>query len=238
MDVAMGTTLTLPSVGHLPTFVTPRPRGRSYHVVGIVPILDTLRKIIDWPLSRRSLYDRVGIDTPRGILLHGTRDVGRSFWHMRLSVSLMLRFCDCRLPRLCRACWRKLGRSYGCFFQRRCVFNRVLCALMMVMRLHLNGRVLARIWNVVLFRSFLVVLRYFLLSEGMTTAMVEGWWPWGGRRRWCAFCTVRFLPDGGEGLSGCNASGVIRAPAVVAIAETNLPECLVPTFRRSGRFYK
>lgn len=60
------------------TFFVPRPRERFDHVGGISPVLDALRELVEWPLSQRTLYNRLGVDPPRGILLHGPPGCGKT----------------------------------------------------------------------------------------------------------------------------------------------------------------
>lgn len=60
------------------SYIVPRPRERFDHVGGIAVTLNALRELVEWPLSRRSLYTHLGVDPPRGILLHGPSGCGKT----------------------------------------------------------------------------------------------------------------------------------------------------------------
>lgn len=62
----------------LVTHVVPRPCERFDDVGGISAILETLRELVEWPLSRTALYNHLGVDPPRGILLHGPPGCGKT----------------------------------------------------------------------------------------------------------------------------------------------------------------
>lgn len=60
------------------SYLVPRPRERLDDVGGIASILETIRELVEWPVVHRRLYEHLGVDPPRGILLRGPSGCGKS----------------------------------------------------------------------------------------------------------------------------------------------------------------
>lgn len=96
-----GPTLTGGDPSSAPTsFVVERPRERLDDVGGIAPVLDMLEELVEWPLRRRHLYDRLGIDPPRGILLHGPPGCGKTLVAHAIAGELGVTFLRLSAPEI------------------------------------------------------------------------------------------------------------------------------------------
>lgn len=82
------------------SFVAPRPYERFHHIGGISSILDTVRELVEWPLSRSELYDRLGVDPPRGILLHGPPGCGKTMLANAIAGELNVPFLRVAAPEI------------------------------------------------------------------------------------------------------------------------------------------
>lgn len=60
------------------TFLSPRPSIRLADIGGIDSVLHDVRELVEWPLRHRELYDHLGVDPPRGLLLHGPPGCGKT----------------------------------------------------------------------------------------------------------------------------------------------------------------
>lgn len=62
----------------LRSYIVPRPNERLSDVGGIESTLQTIRELVEWPLIHKDLYQHLGVDPPRGILLHGPPGCGKT----------------------------------------------------------------------------------------------------------------------------------------------------------------
>ncbi|GMF12297.1 unnamed protein product [Phytophthora lilii] len=59
-------------------FVVERPTARYSDVGGIQAILQEVRELIEYPLTHPEVYAHLGVEPPRGVLLHGPPGTGKS----------------------------------------------------------------------------------------------------------------------------------------------------------------
>ncbi|KAL7690183.1 putative AAA+ ATPase domain, ATPase, AAA-type, core, AAA ATPase, AAA+ lid domain-containing protein [Plasmopara halstedii] len=59
-------------------FVVDRPRTRYNDIGGIQAILQEVRELIEYPLTHPEVYTHLGVEPPRGVLLHGPPGTGKS----------------------------------------------------------------------------------------------------------------------------------------------------------------
>ncbi|EGZ24816.1 hypothetical protein PHYSODRAFT_554855 [Phytophthora sojae] len=59
-------------------FVVERPTTRYSDVGGIQAILQEVRELIEYPLTHPEVYAHLGVEPPRGVLLHGPPGTGKS----------------------------------------------------------------------------------------------------------------------------------------------------------------
>eukprot|EP01043_Picozoa_sp_COSAG02_P050253 COSAG02_NODE_5145_length_4593_cov_2.615487_1_plen_934_part_00 len=55
-----------------------RPTARLRDMGGVEPSLQAIRELIEWPLAHPEVYGHLGVDAPRGILLHGPPGCGKT----------------------------------------------------------------------------------------------------------------------------------------------------------------
>ncbi|CAI5705682.1 hypothetical protein KXD40_000816 [Peronospora effusa] len=59
-------------------FVVERPTARYSDVGGIQAVLQEVRELIEYPLTHPEVYAHLGVEPPRGVLLHGPPGTGKS----------------------------------------------------------------------------------------------------------------------------------------------------------------
>lgn len=64
--------------GSSKSFLVPRPVVRLDDVGGISGVLENIRELIEWPLVHSNVYEHLGVEPPRGILLHGPPGCGKT----------------------------------------------------------------------------------------------------------------------------------------------------------------
>lgn len=64
--------------GYAVSFMCARPQTRLSSIGGIDATLQTIRELAEWPLFHSEIYAHLGVDTPRGILLHGPPGCGKT----------------------------------------------------------------------------------------------------------------------------------------------------------------
>lgn len=94
-DPSEGASLSRPS-----SFLVSRPRERFCHIGGISSTLDLIRELVEWPLSRSYLYDQLGVDPPRGILLHGPSGCGKTLLANAIAGELNVPFLRLSAPEI------------------------------------------------------------------------------------------------------------------------------------------
>ncbi len=60
------------------SFLTKRPTARLSHLGGIDSTISIIRELTEWPLFHREIYAHLGVQPPRGILLHGPPGCGKT----------------------------------------------------------------------------------------------------------------------------------------------------------------
>jgi ribosome biogenesis ATPase len=60
------------------SFRVARPAGRLDDVGGVDAVLSSVRELVEWPLRHIELYAHLGVDPPRGVLLHGPPGCGKT----------------------------------------------------------------------------------------------------------------------------------------------------------------
>ena len=76
------------------------PNVRWEDVGGLEPIKATLREAIAWPLSQPLLFEKIGLQPPRGILLYGPPGNGKTLLVKALSSQSNLNFISVKGPEL------------------------------------------------------------------------------------------------------------------------------------------
>lgn len=103
MDVGMADfdeALTEVSPSGLREVAVETPNVRWDEVGGLEPIKATLKEAIAWPLSQPLLFEKIGLQPPRGILLHGPPGNGKTLLVKALASQSNLNFISIKGPEL------------------------------------------------------------------------------------------------------------------------------------------
>ena len=73
---------------------------------GITPVVDKVREMIELPLKHPELFDRLGIDPPRGVLLYGPPGTGKTLLARAVAYESEAFFASINGPEI-------MGRAYG-----------------------------------------------------------------------------------------------------------------------------
>ncbi|HEY0808638.1 MAG TPA: CDC48 family AAA ATPase [Longimicrobiales bacterium] len=95
----------------LPEFVEQEEKGRRADVTyddigGLGDTIDQVREMIELPLKHPELFQRLGIDPPKGILLHGPPGTGKTLLARAVAAEADTRFFHIAGPEI-------MGRFYG-----------------------------------------------------------------------------------------------------------------------------
>lgn len=77
-----------------------RPTARYSDLGGIDHILQDVKEIIEWPLSHPEIYNWLGVDPPRGILLHGPPGCGKTHLASAIAGELDVSFYNISAPEM------------------------------------------------------------------------------------------------------------------------------------------
>jgi ribosome biogenesis ATPase len=82
------------------SFLTSRPNQRFSDVGGIENAIELIRELVEWPLRHVQLYTHLGVDPPRGILLHGPSGCGKTLLANAVAGELGVPFLKISAPEL------------------------------------------------------------------------------------------------------------------------------------------
>jgi transitional endoplasmic reticulum ATPase len=94
----------------LPQYMEPEePRGTDVtydDIGGLAPVIDQVREMIELPLKHPELFQRLGIDPPKGVLLHGPPGTGKTLLARAVANESEASFFHIAGPEI-------MGRFYG-----------------------------------------------------------------------------------------------------------------------------
>lgn len=225
--------------GATQSFVVPRPSERLDDVGGISGILENIRELIEWPLVHNNIYEYLGVDPPRGILLHGPPGCGKTLLAHAVAGDLGVSFLRVSGPEIVS------GMSGESERKLRSVFSeavRLAPSIIFVdevdaiasrregaskeMERRIVSQLLTCIDNLA---SRTATKKPTTAEEGDSRSKQDD----EAEPNQRAGLTEHSDDTAGERRA---AKTVEKVPPVVVIAATNRPEALEPALRRAGRF--
>lgn len=82
------------------SFEFTKPTARYSDLGGIDHILQDVKEIIEWPLSHPEIYKWLGVEPPRGILLHGPPGCGKTHLALAIAGELGVPFFNISAPEM------------------------------------------------------------------------------------------------------------------------------------------
>jgi ribosome biogenesis ATPase len=77
-----------------------RPTTRYSDIGGVEPILQSVRELIEYPLAHPEIYTHIGVEPPRGILLHGPPGCGKTLLANAMAGQLGVAFLKISAPEI------------------------------------------------------------------------------------------------------------------------------------------
>ncbi|KAA8495179.1 Nuclear valosin-containing protein-like [Porphyridium purpureum] len=99
-------------------FQVARPRARLADVGGIDAVREDVRELVEWPLRHVDLYVELGVEPPRGVLLHGPAGCGKTLLAHAIAGELGVPFFKLAAPEVVSGMSgeseRKLRELFAC----------------------------------------------------------------------------------------------------------------------------
>lgn len=80
--------------------VVERPSARLSDLAGVEGVLQEVRELVEYPLSHPEVYRALGVEPPRGILLHGPPGCGKTLLANAIAGELGVSFLRVSAPEL------------------------------------------------------------------------------------------------------------------------------------------
>lgn len=200
------------------SFLTARPTERLDDVGGIPHVLSTVRELVEWPLSRRAMYDHLGVDAPRGLLLHGPPGCGKTLLAHAVAGSLDVPFLRVSGPEIVSGVSGESERTL------RGVFEHAVRLAPSIVFIDEVDAIAARREAASKDMERRIVSQLLSCIDGLASTPKRN--------------DARSDEEDGANEGDVNSvNGMTnRPPPVVVLAATNRPESLEPALRRAGRF--
>lgn len=224
--------------GSIKTFLVSRPCERLDDVGGIAAVLETIRELIEWPLIHQNVYEHLGVDPPRGILLHGPPGCGKTLLAHAIAGEFGVSFLRVSGPEIVSGMSGESERKLRSLFSEAVRFAPSIIFVDEVDAIASRREGASKDMERRIVSQLLTCIDNLAnrarskggnaLESGGTDSKEE---------------IVPHELDSGMGAQRSDAETASldpvnndTAPPVVVIAATNRPECLEPALRRAGRF--
>lgn len=225
--------------GSIQSFLVARPFERLDDVGGISGILENIRELIEWPLIHNNVYEHLGVDPPRGILLHGPPGCGKTLLAHAIAGDFGVPFLRISGPEIVS------GMSGESERKLRNVFSEAIRLSPSIIFIDEVDAIASRREGASKEMERRIVSQLLTCIDNLATSSAKHGLnasenrssngPTGdGKER--VICSgeagVAEIPSAED----ADDSPTGRIPPVVVVAATNRPESLEPALRRAGRF--
>ncbi|CAM9973678.1 unnamed protein product, partial [Phaeothamnion confervicola] len=197
--------------------VVERPRARYSDLGGIACVLQEVRELIEYPLLHPEVYAHLGIEPPRGILLHGPPGCGKTLLAHAIAGELGVAFLRISAPEIVS------GMSGESEQKVRDLFAAAAEAAPAIIFMDEVDAITPKRENAARGMEKRIVAQLLTCMDSL--GGLGGGNGGGGESG----------ESSGGGSSGCSGGGD-RRKTVMVIGATNRPNDLDPALRRAGRF--
>ena len=204
---------------------TPRPAVRYRDVGGAETVLQDVRELIEYPLTHPEIYRHLGVDPPRGILLHGPPGCGKTLLANAIAGELGVRYYCLAAPEIVSGMSGESEAKLRALFAEAAAHAPCIVFIDEIDAITPKRETAQREME----RRIVAQLLACLDSLGNpSSSSSEG----GGADQGDP---IEVDDDGNDGNGAMEAPGVPRGPVIV-IGATNRPDSIEPALRRAGRF--
>lgn len=207
-----------------------RPLQRFRDVGGISGVLDTITELVEWPLVHVEVYEHLGVDPPRGILLHGPPGCGKTLLAHAIAGELGVTFFRVSGPEIVSGMSGESERKLRELFAEA---ERLEPSIIFVDEI---DAIASRREGASKEMERRIVSQLLSCVDNLSVAKSTEPSPSDGREEAATNETDLNQCSRDAQMNDISPGQLEKAPSVVVIAATNRPESLEPALRRAGRF--
>lgn len=209
------------------SFLVRRPVQRLSNIGGVSAIIESVKELVEWPLIHRRLYQHLGVDPPRGILLHGPPGCGKTLLAHAVAGELGVSFLRVSGPEIVSGMSGESERNLRGLFEEAKRKQPSIIFLDEIDAIASKREGASKEME----RRIVSQLLSCIDNLGVPTELTDD--------KSGALEEQPLLSDGGSATPKPRTpedTTRVSAPCVVILAATNRADALEPALRRAGRF--